>query len=365
MGNGHSLHAHKVCADSLSSAVFPEPTWDNANSEELEMTDFSRGSNPHHSFGDLRKDPTTTCVQDLQDFEDDEEFEEELSWLMSSEDYHVACCLATDSKDWQDGGVQEEDMLVDEDDDEDEDFDNLSDKHRTLFQLSQKTGKYSIDDNGVSSQTAVFNYRTQFGSKTNLVFTTSESFSGLEVDASGWTDNYSSAENDNDRHDFTMSNRSAASRNSSGLLDSGRRTGEEKTIRELRDVDLLNQNEIHDLVQDEMERAEVDWLCEPEWNNQEMEIFWHLLEPHFKKLLQVRDWRQLPDPCLPIVFLDPGDSHLLDRYLNSSDGLLHCWRLPMRAPLHLKGASACFYNLLFSYFTYFTHRRTVNIAASA
>ncbi|XP_025079100.1 uncharacterized protein LOC112555105 [Pomacea canaliculata] len=112
-----------------------------------------------------------------------------------------------------------------------------------------------------------------------------------------------------------MSNRSAASRNSSGLLDSGRRSGEEKTIRELRDVDLLNQNEIHDLVQDEMERAEVDWLCEPEWNNQEMEIFWHLLEPHFKKLLQVRDWRQLPDPCLPIVFLDPGDSHLLDRSL--------------------------------------------------
>ncbi|PVD18785.1 hypothetical protein C0Q70_21337 [Pomacea canaliculata] len=291
MGNGHSLHAHKVCADSLSSAVFPEPSWDNVNSEELEMTDFSRGSNPHHSFGDGRKDPTTTCVQDLQDFEDDEEFEEELSWLMSSEDYLVACCLAPDSKEaWQDGQFQEEDMLVDEDDDEDEDFDNLSDKHRTLFQLSQKTGKYSIDDNGFPPKRR---------------FSTTEPSSGLKQT---WCS--------------PLPSRSLVWK---WMLPAGQTTTrpQKTTMIDMASQCPTGQQRVGTVQvswtvaegQDEMERAEVDWLCEPEWNNQEMEIFWHLLEPHFKKLLQVRDWRQLPDPCLPIVFLDPGDSHLLDRSL--------------------------------------------------
>nr|KAG5697902.1 hypothetical protein BaRGS_026840 [Batillaria attramentaria] len=59
--------------------------------------------------------------------------------------------------------------------------------------------------------------------------------------------------------------------------------------------------------------TELDWLCEPEWNNLEMELFWHVLRPHVESLLQPQHTAYLPEPCVPIRNMDAGDCKMLDK----------------------------------------------------
>lgn len=61
--------------------------------------------------------------------------------------------------------------------------------------------------------------------------------------------------------------------------------------------------------------TELEFLCEPEWNNLELELFWHVLCPHLEQLLQPQHAALLPDPCLAVVNMDAGDCKQLDRCL--------------------------------------------------
>ena len=58
---------------------------------------------------------------------------------------------------------------------------------------------------------------------------------------------------------------------------------------------------------------ELDWLCEPEWNNFELELFWSVLRPYLEQLLEDGDPADFPDPCLTICSMDSRDHKMLDR----------------------------------------------------
>ncbi|KAL8609665.1 hypothetical protein ACOMHN_049745 [Nucella lapillus] len=60
---------------------------------------------------------------------------------------------------------------------------------------------------------------------------------------------------------------------------------------------------------------ELDWLCEPEWNNLELELFWTVLRPHLEHLLQPEDSELLPDACRAVGRMDAADPKMLDRCL--------------------------------------------------
>ena len=64
--------------------------------------------------------------------------------------------------------------------------------------------------------------------------------------------------------------------------------------------------------------AELDWLCEPEWNNLEMELFWSVLRPHLELLLLQDGAELLPEPCHVVVSLDSADRRMLDRSAGAS-----------------------------------------------
>ncbi|XP_070173333.1 serine-rich adhesin for platelets-like isoform X2 [Littorina saxatilis] len=63
------------------------------------------------------------------------------------------------------------------------------------------------------------------------------------------------------------------------------------------------------------QELELDWLCEPEWNNFELELFWSVLRPHMEQLLEHGDAENLPDPCDTVFAMDAGDHKMLDRCL--------------------------------------------------
>ncbi|XP_076453638.1 uncharacterized protein LOC143288869 [Babylonia areolata] len=69
---------------------------------------------------------------------------------------------------------------------------------------------------------------------------------------------------------------------------------------------------------------ELDWLCEPEWNNLELELFWSVLRPHLEHLLQPEDSELLPDACGAVCHMDADDSKMLDRCLLHVQW--HIWR---------------------------------------
>lgn len=60
---------------------------------------------------------------------------------------------------------------------------------------------------------------------------------------------------------------------------------------------------------------ELDWLCEPEWNNLELELFWSVLRPHLEQLLQPEDSELLPEACRAVGCMDAADPKMLDRCL--------------------------------------------------
>ena len=59
---------------------------------------------------------------------------------------------------------------------------------------------------------------------------------------------------------------------------------------------------------------ELDWLCEPEWNNFELELFWSVLRPYLEQLLEDSDHADLPEPLVTISNMDTRDHKMLDRY---------------------------------------------------
>ena len=59
---------------------------------------------------------------------------------------------------------------------------------------------------------------------------------------------------------------------------------------------------------------ELDWLCEPEWNNFELELFWSVLRPYLEQLLEDSDHVDLPEPLVTICNMDTRDHKMLDRY---------------------------------------------------
>ncbi|KAL8593949.1 hypothetical protein ACOMHN_021801 [Nucella lapillus] len=65
------------------------------------------------------------------------------------------------------------------------------------------------------------------------------------------------------------------------------------------------------------EWGEVEWLCEPEWNNLEMEVFWGLLRPHLEHLLRVEVPGEdlLPLPRVYLSSMDASDHTMMDRCL--------------------------------------------------
>jgi hypothetical protein len=59
---------------------------------------------------------------------------------------------------------------------------------------------------------------------------------------------------------------------------------------------------------------ELDWLCEPEWNNYELELFWSVIRPHLEHLLEQKS-EEDPGclPCTTVAKADCSDPKMFDR----------------------------------------------------